>query len=147
MERRAIAVDGVVQGVGFRPFVYGLASRLRLGGFVKNRVGGVLIEVEGEVRALDRFLAELANKPPPLARIDHLAWEVQAPRGDGSFHIEPSEVESPGPIFVSPDAGWWVRKANKVWPGRSAIPGGTRHGRPALPPSPAYAAGCAPLSL
>jgi hydrogenase maturation protein HypF len=103
MERRAIAVHGVVQGVGFRPFVYGLASRLRLGGFVKNRTGGVLIEVEGDAHALDRFLAELANKPPPLARIDHLAWEAQAPRGEGHFRIEPSEVGSPGPIFVSPD--------------------------------------------
>ena len=65
MERRAIAVHGVVQGVGFRPFVYGLASRLGLRGFVKNQTGGVLIEVEGEARSLDRFLAELAASPPP----------------------------------------------------------------------------------
>ena len=47
MERRAITVLGIVQGVGFRPFVHGLASRLGLGGFVKNQAGRVLIEVEG----------------------------------------------------------------------------------------------------
>src|SRR5262249_52265032 len=103
MERRSVAVHGVVQGVGFRPFVYALASRLNLGGFVRNRVGGVWIEVEGDARALDHFLTELATKPPPLARIDRLAWERQVPRGDGRFRIESSEVESRGPIFVSPD--------------------------------------------
>jgi hydrogenase maturation protein HypF len=103
MERRAIAVQGVVQGVGFRPFVYGLASRLELSGFVKNRLGGVLIEVEGDVRSLDHFLTELATRPPPLARIDHLVWERRPPQGDRQFRIRPSEAESPGPIFVSPD--------------------------------------------
>jgi hydrogenase maturation protein HypF len=104
MERRAIAVHGVVQGVGFRPFVYGLASRLQLCGFVKNRVGAVVIEVEGDALSLDHFLTELATKPPPLARIDHLAWENRPPRGDRQFRIDSSEVESPGPIFLSPDA-------------------------------------------
>src|SRR4051794_28557161 len=44
MERRAITIEGVVQGVGFRPYVYGLAARFALAGFVKNRSGGVLIE-------------------------------------------------------------------------------------------------------
>ncbi len=59
MLRRAIDVSGIVQGVGFRPFVYDLATRLGLNGFVRNRTGGVLIEVEGEAHSLDRFLAEL----------------------------------------------------------------------------------------
>jgi hydrogenase maturation protein HypF len=104
MERRAIAVQGIVQGVGFRPFVHGLASRLELSGFVKNRVGGVLIEVEGDVRSLDHFLTELATKPPPLARIDRLNWERRPTKGDCQFRIQPSEVESSGPVFVSPDA-------------------------------------------
>jgi hydrogenase maturation protein HypF len=103
MERRAIAVSGVVQGVGFRPFVYGLASRLDLGGFVKNRTGGVLIEVEGDVPSLDRFLGELVAKPPPLARIESLAWERQPPRGDRPFRIEHSAADAPGPIFLAPD--------------------------------------------
>src|SRR5476651_1669850 len=56
MERWAIAIRGVVQGVGFRPFVYNLASGLDLRGFVKNRTGGVAIEVEGEASRLDQFL-------------------------------------------------------------------------------------------
>ena len=103
MERRAIDVQGIVQGVGFRPFVYGLASRLELSGFVKNRTGGVLIEVEGDVRSLDRFLAELTTQPPPLARIHCLAWESRSLQGDGPFHILPSESDSAAPIFVSPD--------------------------------------------
>ena len=56
MDRRAIAISGIVQGVGFRPFVHGLATRLRLSGFIRNVTGGVLIEVEGEPQVLDRFL-------------------------------------------------------------------------------------------
>jgi hydrogenase maturation protein HypF len=103
MERRAITVRGVVQGVGFRPFVYGLATHLELSGFVKNSLGGVLIEVEGDARSLDHFLTGLTTRPPSLVRIDHLAWERQQPQGDRRFCIQPSEVESPGPIFVSPD--------------------------------------------
>jgi hydrogenase maturation protein HypF len=103
MERRAIAVHGVVQGVGFRPFVYGLASRLKLRGFVQNRTGGVLIEVEGEAPSLDRFLSELAGSPPPLASINQLSWERRTPRGDARFRIECSEADSAGPIFISPD--------------------------------------------
>jgi len=103
VERRIIAVHGVVQGVGFRPFVYGLAHRLDLHGFVKNQTGSVLIEVEGDTPSLDHFLTELAGKPPPLARIDSLTWECQQPRGASSFRIEPSEADAAGSIFVSPD--------------------------------------------
>jgi hydrogenase maturation protein HypF len=104
MERRQIAVEGVVQGVGFRPFVHSLASRFDLAGFVRNRVGGVLIEVEGDAQALDLFLTELTNRPPPLARIDHLSWERQPPQGGRHFHIEPSDAGTPGPIFVTADS-------------------------------------------
>src|SRR5262245_40030685 len=103
MERRAIAVRGVVQGVGFRPFVYGLATHLGLSGFVRNCVGGALIEVEGDPGSLDHFLAELATGPPPLARIDHLSWERRPPLWDGRFGIQVSEIENPGPVFISPD--------------------------------------------
>jgi hydrogenase maturation protein HypF len=103
MERRAIAVHGVVQGVGFRPFVYGLASRIGLHGFVQNQSGGVLIEVEGEAKSLDRFLTALTSELPPLAQIDRLTWDRQIPRGDSVFRIEHSAKEADGPIFVSPD--------------------------------------------
>jgi hydrogenase maturation protein HypF len=104
MERRAIAVEGVVQGVGFRPFVYGLAARHDLRGFVRNRTGGVWIEVEGETGSLDRFLDELVHHPPPLARIDHCRWDRRDPQGDRRFRIEHSDAAAAGPVYVSPDA-------------------------------------------
>ena len=64
VERRLFNVRGVVQGVGFRPFVYGLARRHELSGFVRNDGGGVVIEAEGEARALEAFAAELRGEAP-----------------------------------------------------------------------------------
>jgi hydrogenase maturation protein HypF len=103
MERRAILVRGIVQGVGFRPFVYGLASRLQLRGFVKNQTGSVLIEVQGEPPSLDHFLAELSHRPPPLAQIEHLSWEPRAVRAERHFRIEHSVADQASPVFISPD--------------------------------------------
>lgn len=103
MERRAITISGVVQGVGFRPFVFGLAARLALPGFVQNRVGDVLIEVEGDASSLDAFLTELTTRPPPLVRIDQLIWERRPTQGDRQFRIQSSEMATSGAIFVSPD--------------------------------------------
>ncbi|MDR3620210.1 MAG: carbamoyltransferase HypF [Paludisphaera borealis] len=103
MERRAIVVTGVVQGVGFRPFVYHLADRFQLHGSVKNQSGSVLIEVEGEPSSLEGFLAELTDRPPPLAQIDRLSWEPRAPRGESRFQIESSEADGASPVFISPD--------------------------------------------
>src|SRR5689334_14460906 len=103
MDRRVIAVSGIVQGVGFRPFVHELATRLGLGGSVRNRSGDVFIEVEGEAAALDRFLEELTTRPPPLARIDAVRVSAETPRGERTYRIASSEVESPGPIFIAPD--------------------------------------------
>ncbi len=103
MDRRSIAVSGIVQGVGFRPFIYDLATRLGLHGFVRNRTGDVLIELEGESGSLDRFLAELMTRPPPLARIDEVTWVPGLPRGDPNFRIEPSAVDRTGLIFIAPD--------------------------------------------
>src|ERR1700730_13940012 len=70
MERRAIVVHGIVQGVGFRPFVYNLASQLKLHGSVKNQTGSVLIEVEGEteVEATERELLLSPRRPIVLLR-------------------------------------------------------------------------------
>jgi hydrogenase maturation protein HypF len=103
MERRAIVVHGVVQGVGFRPFVYGLASRLNLAGFVKNRSGVVVIEVEGDSQSLNSFLSVIRERPPRLAKIDGITWEGRSPRGDCDFRIESSDHESAAGIYVSPD--------------------------------------------
>jgi hydrogenase maturation protein HypF len=104
MDRRSIAVSGIVQGVGFRPFVYGLASRFGLHGYVKNHSGGVLIEVEGDDRSLDRFLSELTSRPPPLARIEAVHWESCHPEGALGFRIEPSSADAPERNRVFPAA-------------------------------------------
>lgn len=104
MERRAIVVRGVVQGVGFRPFVYGLATRHALAGFVRNRSGSVWIEVEGDSLALDRFLQELTERPPPLAKVEALSWEARAIQGAGGrFRIEESDDDGTSAVYVSPD--------------------------------------------
>ena len=103
MDRRSIEVSGIVQGVGFRPFIYKLANELGLNGFVRNRTSDVLIELEGDTPSLDRFLAELTNRPPPLARIDGVKWIPGSPRGDRHFRIEPSEVDRSNSIFIAPD--------------------------------------------
>ncbi len=103
MERWAIKVTGIVQGVGFRPFVYRLATRYGLVGFVKNRAGRVEIEVEGSPTALNAFLKDLKSDPPPLAQIESLEWEPQTPCGGKIFRIAPSDSMGDEAIFVSPD--------------------------------------------
>ena len=105
MDRRAIAVTGIVQGVGFRPFVHDLANRLGLPGFVRNESGGVLIEVEGESESLDRFVGELTASPPPLARIDDVRSSSRQPTGDRHFRIESSRHDGLSSIFVAADVG------------------------------------------
>src|SRR5579863_1481298 len=103
MERRAITVRGIVQGVGFRPFVYALASRLHLSGFVKNQTGRVEIEVEGDSASLDRFLAELETSPPRLSRIDGISWQNRPLEGDRQFCIRESDSDLESSVFISPD--------------------------------------------
>jgi hydrogenase maturation protein HypF len=103
MVRHAILVRGIVQGVGFRPFVYRLASTLGLRGFVRNETGSVFIEIEGERAALERFRSELFAGAPPLARIEELTLEERPPRGETRFRIEGSGGAA-SPVFISPDA-------------------------------------------
>ena len=85
MRRIRVRIRGVVQGVGFRPFVYGLACRLGLGGSVGNDGLGVLIEAEGEAVALDRLVDALRNQPPPLARVEQVEVEELTPLGQRGF--------------------------------------------------------------
>jgi hydrogenase maturation protein HypF len=100
--RRAIAVTGVVQGVGFRPFVFGLASRFGLGGFVRNETSGVAIEIEGDDRALDAFVESLRRSPPAGARIEGLSAAAVALRAERDFRIEASRSSEGVPV-VAPD--------------------------------------------
>jgi hydrogenase maturation protein HypF len=90
VERRRIVVRGVVQGVGFRPFAYGLATRHGLVGFVLNDGEGVVVEAEGAAAALDSFVAALSAEAPTLARIDSVASQAVEPRGEREFTIEAS---------------------------------------------------------
>ena len=93
--RTGVRVEGIVQGVGFRPFVYSLATRLGLGGLVGNDVDGVFAEVEGDPAAVEAFLSLLARDAPPLARIERITTTAMRPDGTASFAIAPSE---PGPL-------------------------------------------------
>src|SRR3984893_230990 len=92
IERRRIIVQGIVQGVGFRPFVYGQALRRDLVGFVLNDSIGVTIEIEGTPEALEGFQRVLREEAPPLARIDSVVTEQIPLCHDAAFTIAHSRV-------------------------------------------------------
>jgi hydrogenase maturation protein HypF len=94
---------GIVQGVGFRPFVYNLARRLGLGGSVRNTSAGLIAEVEGDPAGVDRFLEALTHEAPPLAWIQDIAVTEISPTGGAEFVIEPSVSETGEFALVSPD--------------------------------------------
>jgi hydrogenase maturation protein HypF len=101
-ERRRFRVRGVVQGVGFRPFVHRLAGRNRLAGFVLNDGEGVVIEAEGDPAALDSFAASLSGDAPALAHVETVTAESVRARGDERFEIAASRP-SLGVAVVPPD--------------------------------------------
>jgi hydrogenase maturation protein HypF len=90
LTRKRIHVTGVVQGVGFRPFVYNLAQELDLAGYTLNSSSGVTIELEGEVEKIDRFLHALEHQAPPLSRIAEVSVVEMEPNGDSGFSIRKS---------------------------------------------------------
>src|ERR671933_851499 len=102
-ERRRFRVAGVVQGVGFRPFVYGLARRHELGGFVLNDGWGVVVEAEGPAATLDDFARALADEAPALARVETVAAEPMPPLGEREFRIETSVAASGRTALVPAD--------------------------------------------
>jgi len=91
-KRQAVLVRGVVQGVGFRPFVFRLAHETGLAGFIGNSTDGVTIEIEGAEPRLREFLARLRGDAPPMARIDSVAVEDRATTGESEFRIISSQV-------------------------------------------------------
>jgi hydrogenase maturation protein HypF len=103
MDRRAITLKGIVQGVGFRPFIYHLVSKHGLAGFVKNQSGGLQMEVEGESASLDAFYQELIEDPPKLARIHDVHWQKITPVGTTQFQILQSDVHSHSHRFIPAD--------------------------------------------
>lgn len=101
--RRRIFVQGVVQGVGFRPFVYTTAAAAGLSGCVRNDSSGAIIEVEGRPDAVDSFLERLRVTPPPLAVIEAVAVDEIPCRGGTGFRIADTSRSGGGRTLVSPD--------------------------------------------
>lgn len=102
--RKAIDVTGIVQGVGFRPFVYRLAQDCNLTGFVANTPAGVTIEVQGDDALIESFLSRLTTATPALARITSLLpRELEPQRADVAFRIVSSRFDAPRQALISPD--------------------------------------------
>jgi hydrogenase maturation protein HypF len=99
-----VRVEGTVQGVGFRPYVYRLARELELGGYVLNDERGVLVEVEGEPGAVARFVERLPAEAPPLARVEQLLAEEVEPRGSTAFAIAASTRNGSADAPVAADS-------------------------------------------
>ncbi len=113
-ERLQIHITGVVQGVGFRPFVYGLAHRLGLDGWVYNSSDGVDIEVEGSPERLAEFSAALLHEAPPLAHIDEIDTRSVPLKHEQGFTIRKS-VTRPGASLISPDVATCADCVREVW--------------------------------
>jgi len=103
LKSASISVRGIVQGVGFRPFVYGLAVKHNLKGWVYNTSEDVKIEVEGEAEAVEQFELELETKAPPLAHIESVTIEHHSPLGYKNFEIRQSQAQEGKYQLISPD--------------------------------------------
>ncbi len=101
--RLKACVRGAVQGVGFRPFIYRLATELGLGGWVNNSAQGVFLEVEGARPALEQFLLRLETDKPPRSFIQSLETAWLDPAGYGAFEIRPSDAGGEKTALVLPD--------------------------------------------
>ncbi|WP_457678502.1 carbamoyltransferase HypF [Thermovibrio sp.] len=102
-KRLRATITGVVQGVGFRPFVYKLAESLGLKGFVLNNELGVVVEVEGEKEKLTLFLKKLSKEKPPAAKIYSITTQFLEPLGYKKFEIRKSKKGGKAQVSVLPD--------------------------------------------
>ncbi|WFB06356.1 carbamoyltransferase HypF [Streptomyces sp. LX-29] len=126
--RRRVTVRGVVQGVGFRPFVHRLAHRLGLTGFVSNSSGGVLAEVEGDRAAVVAFCRRVRDEAPPGADVTEVAYQDLAVTGAAGFTIRasPRDEASPGEApLLPPDSATCADCLREL-----ADPGDRRHRHP-----------------
>lgn len=101
--RNYINVEGIVQGVGFRPFVYNLAAKYNLKGWVSNTTEGVKIDIEGKVIDIDNFKIDLQFQAPPLSKIDKIRVEELPFKGYESFTIKKSKDNNRVLTLISPD--------------------------------------------
>jgi hydrogenase maturation protein HypF len=104
IKRARYLFTGIVQGVGFRPFIYRLAVRQGLTGFVQNRPDGVLVEIEGTPRAIDSFFSSVGKELPPLANITGVASSEITVAGDAEFQIIASDQDGQGDVHITPDS-------------------------------------------
>jgi hydrogenase maturation protein HypF len=98
-----LEIKGIVQGVGFRPFIYNLARKFHLYGYVLNDTNGVEIEAEGRQSDLDRFLFQIKTSPPPQSKIEQIEIRKIPLRGYRNFVIKESEEKDTKTVLVSPD--------------------------------------------
>ncbi|MDH5679471.1 MAG: carbamoyltransferase HypF [Nitrospinota bacterium] len=104
MKRTLIKIEGIVQGVGFRPFVYNLANYMNLAGHVLNHGKGVEIEIQGPEKSVDAFAQRVMNEAPPMAHIiklEEVSIELKSTRG---FSIEKSMGEGEKSALIAPDS-------------------------------------------
>ena len=100
---KQLDISGVVQGVGFRPFLYALAQKHAINGEVSNTAGGVLARVEGACSSMDDFVREITANPPVLARVDEIKATPISVTGFTDFHIIPSRASRSRATLISPD--------------------------------------------
>ena len=106
MERATVRIHGIVQGVGFRPFIHKLVREYRLGGTIKNTSSGVELELEGERPELERFVADIPLRAPALALIERVETAYSAElRHFQGFEILKSRTEELRNTLISPDVG------------------------------------------
>ena len=103
MKRAEIGITGIVQGIGFRPFIYNLAQKHSIRGWVLNNEKGVLIDVESADGNLDRFIQYIPKLAPPLARIESFDVKYLEPLGYSTFEIRKSEETQEKFVLISPD--------------------------------------------
>jgi hydrogenase maturation protein HypF len=111
--RLRICVHGVVQGVGFRPFVYTTAAALGLSGCVRNDSSGAVIEIEGDQTAIDAFLGQLHNNAPPLALIEMIETQDIPRLGGTGFAIADTTRSDGGRTLASPDVAMCAECASE----------------------------------
>ncbi len=103
IKRLRIRLEGFVQGLGFRPFVYRLAHKYGLSGWVVNSVRGVEIEIEGRSVSVERFLEDLETKKPPLSRISNRNVETISATNESGFSVRKSETRGDKSALILPD--------------------------------------------
>jgi hydrogenase maturation protein HypF len=101
--RKGVEVSGIVQGVGFRPHVYRLATERRLAGQIRNTPAGVEIEIQGDRQAVEDFVVRVSAEAPPLARVTEVRVRDLPCNGDRGFHIVESKRGEAVHTLISPD--------------------------------------------